>query len=120
MDDIINMRSSFVAVFKLLQALDFALDDEKADIKTFSHKKLKISETRWRKLLVMLQGAGYIEGVVIRDFGEDPISGDTDINIDVDDITITLKGLQYLAENSAFAKIRRILSGSIQVVSAVK
>ena len=50
MDDIINMRSSFVAVFKLLQVLDFALDNEKADIKTFSHKKLKISDNgRHRK-----------------------------------------------------------------------
>ena len=76
MDDIIIMRSSFIIVFKILRALDKALSQEQVDPEKFNADAFEATETRWRKLLEMLQEAGYIKGVKIvkRDF----IDGETE------------------------------------------
>lgn len=88
------MDAYIKAVYKILQALEKSLDNDAAQFDLFSAEHLGISQTRWLHYLLMLQDAGYITGVVVTAF----CSGDKDVNID--NIAITLKGLEYLAGNS--------------------
>lgn len=50
----------------------------------------------------MLQEVGYINGVKIKKF----VTGETDVNID--EIQITLKGLEYLANNDTMKKVASV------------
>ena len=98
--DNISMASSMGIVFRILNRLDLMLDMDEADTEQVSAKSLGISENRWEHYIKMLYEAEYIDGVDIRE----TIDGET--NTDISDIGITLKGLQYLAENSAMMRLR--------------
>ena len=99
------MIGSFKIIFRILNILDFALDKKNYDLsKELSPEHLKISENRFNHYLAMLYNAGYIEGVEINDY----IDGS--IRVDISEISITLEGLQYLAENSLMMKAAKTLS----------
>ena len=70
------------------------MDLENVDIERISSNNLGISQQRWNKYMEMLLDAGYIKGVTIQKY----VTGET--NVDAEDIRITLKGLEYLSENS--------------------
>lgn len=107
------MASSMGIVFKILNRLDLMLDMDEADTEQINAKSLGISGNRWRHYIKMLYEAEYIQGVDIRE----TIDGET--NIDISDIEITLKGLQYLVENSAMIKLRNAAKSlGIKIVEA--
>lgn len=93
------------AIYRILQALDKCLDYEKADIALFSAKALGISERRWENYLLMLQNAGYITGVSFTLM----LGGESVVN--VEEIAITLKGLEYLSSNSAMQRVYNAITG---------
>ncbi len=80
------------------------MDLEQANIEMFDAKALGVSEIRWRK---------YIEGVEIKNY----ITGYK--RIDCSGIQITLKGLEYLQENSIMQKIYKASKGIVDVAGAV-
>lgn len=100
--DIGNMSVTFKNVFRILNILDLALDEDEVPIEQISPKALKISENRWMHYLIMLQNAGYVDGVKVIDNLENRLE------IDVSDISITLKGLEYLANNDTLRKVANI------------
>lgn len=67
--------------------------------KEISPEALKITESRWSAYIKMLNDAGYITGVRIDDY----INGEVDI--DISEISLTLQGLQYLAENTMMVRV---------------
>lgn len=98
------MIGSFKIIFKILNILDLALDKKNYDLsKELSAERLKISENRFNSYIVMLYKAGYIDGVNITETIDDCV------NVDISDISITLEGLQYLAENSLMMKAAKTL-----------
>lgn len=100
---------NFKAVYKILSALEKAMDFPEFDVATIGYEKLGVSKERWARYIEMMADVGYIKGV--RVYAD--ITGET--NVDCDDIRITLKGLEYLQENSIMRKIYNVTKGIKEV-----
>lgn len=98
---------NFTVIYKIFKALEQAMDYDEFDIKQISHTRLNISYPRCEKILIMLAKSGYIEGVIC-----DQCSGDYYPHIEEPIApVITLKGLQYLNDNSIMKKAPNVLKG---------
>ena len=86
------------------------MDLENVDIERISSNNLGISQQRWNKYREMLLDAGYIKGVTIQKY----VTGET--NVDAEDIRITLKGLEYLSENSIMQKMYKAAKGITDLI----
>jgi hypothetical protein len=86
------------------------MDLEKFNPDSISPEALKISDERWNKYMEMLLDAGYIKGVKIQKY----VAGGT--SVDIDDIRITLKGLEYLSENSIMQRLYKAAKGITELV----
>lgn len=106
-----NMDDNFKVIYKILTAFEKSLDVEDFDIESISAKALGISEIRLVKYLEMLVDAEYLTGI---DFEED-ISGT--IIIKADNPLITIKGLEYLSENTIMQRIYKSLKGIKEIVN---
>lgn len=98
---------NFKIIYKILKYLETAMDYPEADMKEISAKQLGISQDRWEQLLILLQDDGYIRDVCITQTLSDskrrlayPATP-----------SITLKGLEYLADNSLMKKAAALLKG---------
>ncbi len=95
-----DMKTTYGIIWQILNELDLALDlKEWNPQEELTAKKFKITENRFYRYIEMLQDAGYVKGVVIRE----DLAGGKDI--DLTDLTITLDGIQFLLENSTMHKI---------------
>ncbi len=104
---------NFKAVYNILSALEKAMDLPEFDLETISHEVLGVSKQRWARYLEMMADVGYIKGINI----SKNILGETQIhNID---IKITLKGLEYLQENSIMQKIYKTMKGIKDITPCV-
>lgn len=101
---------NFKAVYKILTELEKQMDSTETDIGKFNHEALKISETRWMKYIEMMYDCGYIKGVEITQ------TMDGFMFCDYQDMKITLKGLEYLQENSIMRKIYKGVKGVKDIV----
>lgn len=104
---------NFKAVYKILSSLEKAMDLPNFDIEQISAEKLGVSKERFARYLEMMTDVGYIKGVrVYQDiFGETIIENEG--------IRITLKGLEYLQENSIMQKIYKATKGITEVATSV-
>jgi hypothetical protein len=98
---------NFAIIYKILKALEKAMDYDEFDVDQISHTRLNISYQRWEKIMIMLSRSGYIEGIVydqnLSDYSpklEQPVTP-----------VITLKGLEYLEENSLMKRAANIVKG---------
>lgn len=99
-----NMDDNFKTIYKILSAFEKALDIESFELESISAEKLGISKVRWTKYIQMLVEAEYLAGIEIRD----TITG---IDILEENPHITLKGLEYLAENSIMQRMYKATKG---------
>lgn len=100
---------NFIIIYKILKALEKAMDMPEFDINNIMWDALKISENRWYSIMGMLIKNGYVEGIEITQF----LTG----NVGVTDhgICITLKGLEYLNDNSIMKRAMRTLQGAKEI-----
>lgn len=104
---------NFKAVYNILSALEKAMDLPEFDLEVISPEVLGVSQQRWARYLEMMADVGYIKGIRI----SKNINGEIQIhNIDV---KITLKGLEYLQENSIMQKIYKTLKGIKDITPCV-
>lgn len=96
---------TFTDIYRILQGLESCMDLRAVNLDMISPETLKISKERWEKYLEMLQDEGYIKGVKISTY----ISSAKVAN--ADNIQITLKGLEYLNENSMMKKAENLIMG---------
>lgn len=101
---------NFKAVYRILTTLEKAMDLPQFDLRQIDAKALGVSETRWARYLEMMADVGYIKGVEI----QKAITGD--LMVDATDIRITLKGLEYLQENSIMRKLYNAAKGIADVL----
>lgn len=104
---------NFKAVYKILTALEKAMDLPEFDINQIGYEALGVSKERWSRYIEMMADVGYIKGVRV---GYN-INGDT--IVEPHDMRITLKGLEYLQENSIMAKIQKAAQGITKVATTV-
>ena len=106
---------NFTIMYKILKALEKALDFEEFDLRTIAPEKYGITHTRWERLLIMLVKAGYIEGVsydqCFADYGPRIVEPIKPI--------ITMKGLEYLADNSMMKKAAELAKGIKEVIPGI-
>ncbi len=103
---------NFSVIYKILKALEQAMDYDEFDVNKISHARLNISHQRWEKILIMLAKSGYIEGVIY-----DQCSGDYSPHLEQPiQPVITLKGLEYLSDNTLMKKAANIAKGIKDVV----
>lgn len=85
------------------------MDYDEPDLSLISAEALGISQNRWESIMVMLQEEGYIEGLhYIKSMG---MKGLKLINL-----RITLKGLEYLEENSFMKKAANLAKGIADII----
>ena len=106
---------NFTIIYKILKALEEAMDYEIFDTATISPERLGISKPKWEKILIMLKNSGYITGIVtersLSDYSERIVEPITPV--------ITLKGLEYLSENSMMQKAYRMLKGIKEITPGI-
>lgn len=101
---------NFKAVYKILTALEKAMDLSEFDIMQVGPEALGVTKERWSRYLEMMADVGCIKGVSIhRD-----ILGE--VCVDARNIRITLKGLEYLQENTVMRKIYNAAKGISEIV----
>lgn len=104
---------NFVTIYKILKVLEKAMDFDELDMDLISAKALGISENRRLALLKMLADNGYIEGVHIRE------TCDGMLLVAMPHPRITLKGLEYLEENSMMKRAYRLAKGIKDVIPGI-
>ena len=101
----------FKQIYRILSILHKAMDLEEWDSKLLSPESLGISLPMWSRLMAMLLKEGYITG------GE--AWGSFDVSypkVKLSRPEITLKGLEYLEENSLMKKAGEMLKEVIHIV----
>lgn len=99
---------NFKIIYKILKFLEMSLDYEMTDVDAISYQRLGITKERWEQLLIMLQDSEYITGIAVTQS-----LGDNKRHI-AEPITpvITLKGLEYLTENTLLKRAAALLKGA--------
>lgn len=99
------MNDDFKVIYDILSILQSSMDYSRCDIERLNYKTLGISKNRRDNIIEMLVDSGYIKGVNIRRYE------DGDFMVILNDIRITLKGLEYLEENTILKRIQKQLKG---------
>lgn len=95
--------------YKILYALEHGETSSYKGL-LISPQKLKVSEEKWLEVVETLADEGYISGVKIYE----DVTGNTCVNISK--AKITIKGAEYLQENSAMAKFAKIATDVITII----
>lgn len=98
---------NFKIIYKILRLLEEAMDYEEFDVSLLNPELLGVSENRMNAILIMLQDEGYITGIIYRK----GLNG-----VKLNKPVITLKGLEYLEENSTMKKVAGLLKGIKEAV----
>lgn len=100
----------FNTIYKILAALKASMDYDEFDCGLISAERLNVSEPRRRELLRMLSQAGYITGIA---FDESAVG---DVMMSIGRPRLTLKGLEYLEENSLMKRAYRAAKGIKELI----
>lgn len=106
---------NFKAIYKILCVLDRHKGDEAFDDSSISADTLKIAYTDWEQLLIELQRNGYIDGVVYTK----TMSEKFPHIVEPVCPRITLKGMEYLSENTFMKKAAATLRGIKEIVPGI-
>lgn len=104
--------SDFKIIYRILKALQAAMDCEEFSPERLSPDVLGTTQARLEALLLMLYDAGYITGLRIVQFDGTPRK----VMLTQSAPQITLKGLEYLEENSLMHKAANALRGVVDIV----
>lgn len=96
---------NFKIIYRILRYLEKAMDYDKADLDFISYAKLGITEQRWVAIMEMLVKEKYVDGINIKR----SLDGETAVSISSP--RITLRGLEYLKENSLMQKAENLAKG---------
>lgn len=96
---------NFKTIYKILKQLDKYKGREDFDTALISAQAMGIEFAEWEQLVIALQKSGYIEGIIFTKTLSDKFHHIAEPIYP----NITLKGMEYLAENSFMAKARDAL-----------
>ena len=95
----------FRIIYKILRTLEQNMGKEDFDYEKISAQAMKTTYEIWEQLLIMMYDEGYIKGIVLATSTEDKFPHIAEPIRPV----ITIKGLEYLADNSFMAKAKETL-----------
>lgn len=96
---------NFKVIYRILRELEKNMGNDAFQPCTISAERLGVPFGRWEQLLVLMQDEGYIKGIVLEKSLESPLRHIAEPVFP----QITIKGLEYLAENSFMAKAKEAL-----------
>ena len=102
---------NFKVIYRILRYLEKAMDLDEPDMDKISAEALKLTEQRWLAIVEMLAEEGYVDGISVNR------SLDVIPTVSVSRVRITLKGLEYLQENSLMQKAANLAKGVVDVIS---
>lgn len=105
------MSEEFTLMYKILKIIKSYNKCEEIDIDQLNYTSLNTSYPMYCHVMQLLVENGFIDGVSIRI----PL-GDTLPNVQINKPRITLKGLEYLEENSIMKKIAQVGKGIINII----
>lgn len=97
---------NFKVIYKILHTLEKAMDLEDFDKNSISKERLELTEARWNRIIAMLVAEGYVTGI---DVWSSFDCGYPRVALNRPEITI--KGLEYLEENSLMKKAADMAKG---------
>ena len=100
----------FTQIYHILQILKKAMDVEEFEKELISSEALKVNYPKWCRLMAMLANNGYVSGVSVWNSLDCQYP-----KIELVRPEITLKGLEYLEENSMMKKVSIVAKGVIDV-----
>ena len=104
------MDENYRTIYRMLRTLERAMDAEEFDYTSIGAKALGISEPRWGHLIEMLIDEGYVKGIHLeRDAGGNIVTS-------VAYPRITLKGLEYLSENTLMKQANKAAKGIADLI----
>lgn len=99
------MDENHTLIYKILKRLERSMDYPEFDTSLISAEALGTSKTRWACIMEMLVDEGYIKGVnVTQDMTMER-------RVSLLSPVITLKGLDYLSDNSFMKRVQKTVSG---------
>ena len=102
---------NFKAIYHILTHLERHMDDFSRSMENTSPEQLGVTNERLAAYIEMLTDEGYIKGASITK----GITGD--VIVKYRNMRITLKGLEYLQENSIMQRMHRETKGIVEIVS---
>ncbi|MEE3449837.1 MAG: YjcQ family protein [Acutalibacteraceae bacterium] len=102
---------NFTIIYQILKTLEKAMKLEEFDKNDISAESLKIPVPLWSRIIKMMFDSGYITGV---DIWQSYDCGYPKVSLIRPEIT--LKGLEYLNDNSIMKKIANTLKGVKEVI----
>lgn len=103
---------NFKVIYKILRTLEKNMGNEQFSVSSISAEKMGIPFNRWEQLMIMMQDEGYIRGIVFSRSIEDryrhisePIFPE-----------ITIKGLEYISQNTFMAKAKELLKLTGEII----
>lgn len=103
---------NFKIIYRILKYLEQHLGEENLDMDKISHEQLGISFVRWEALLRMMQEEGYIKGLV---YSQTMSDASPHVVIPIKP-KITIKGLEYLEENSFMKKAENMFKTIKEII----
>ena len=94
---------NFNAIYKILKLLDKNKGDEEFDYELISAKAMNMKVSDWEQIMIELQMNGFIRGLV---YTQDLKNKFPHI-VEPIHPQITLKGMEYLSENSIMKKVEK-------------
>ena len=91
-------------IYLILKRLDKARDEGNFNWKEISHDTYNVSLEKWSKTISYMLDAGLVDGFI-----ELPIMGQLHEGIKPNNPRITLRGIQYLKENTPSGKVVQFL-----------
>ena len=102
---------NFKYIYRILKILEKSMDLEEFDMELIGYKELDISKLRWSRIVSMLKEQEYIQGIDVW------YSLDQDYpRVKLARPEITLKGLEYLNENSMTKKVHNVAKGIKELI----
>lgn len=95
----------FQIIYKILSILDKHKGDESFDYAKISAEAMKTEYNDWEQLMIEMQENGFIRGLIYSRNLSDKFPHLREPICPV----ITLKGMEYLAENNMMAKAKKIV-----------
>ncbi len=108
------MDDVFKIIYRILITLKKAMDLEEFDKSAISCESLEISKPKWSRIIMMLCDSGYITGVEIWNSYESSYP-----QVCLTRPEITLKGLEYLEENSTMQRLYKAAKGVKEIIPGI-
>ena len=105
-----SIMEEFTPIYRILQILKKAMDVEEFEKELISSEAIKVNYAKWCRLMAMLANNGYVSGVSVWNSLDCQYP-----KIELVRPEITLKGLEYLEENSMMKKVSKVAKGVIDV-----